>query len=68
LGKCPDPLIIGAGKTEDAFETSTDRQPEVADSIELDNDDGIPGEHRTAQVLGEASRIDGIVAEYGSPT
>jgi hypothetical protein len=36
-----DPLIIGAGKTEGALTTSTDRHPGVADSIEPDNDDGV---------------------------
>ncbi len=36
-----DPLIIGAGKTEGVLETSTDRHPGVADSIELDNDSGV---------------------------
>ncbi len=39
--ECADPLIIGAGKTECALMTSTDRHPGVADSIELDNDDGV---------------------------
>ena len=38
---CADPLIIGAGKTEGALETSADRHPGVADSIEPDNDDGV---------------------------
>lgn len=36
-----DPLIIGAGKKEGAFLTSANRLPGVADSIELDNDDGV---------------------------
>ena len=38
---CADPLIIGAGKTEGAIETSADRHPGVADSIERDNDVGV---------------------------
>jgi hypothetical protein len=63
-------LIIGAGKTESAFMTSADRYPGVADSIELDNDDEVTrrasGNH--PKVLGETSRIDGIVAEYDRPT
>jgi hypothetical protein len=39
--ECADPLIIGAGKTEGALETSANRHPGVADSIELDNGDGV---------------------------
>ena len=35
------PLITGAGETEGAIETSTDRHPGVSDSIELDNDSGV---------------------------
>ena len=38
---CADPLIMGAGETEGALETSADRHPGVADSIEHDNDDGV---------------------------
>jgi len=38
---CAEPLIIGAGKTEGALRTSANRHPGVADSIELDNDDGV---------------------------
>ena len=68
--ECADPLIIGAGKTEGALETSADGHPGVADSIELDNDDGVTrrASENLPKVLGEASRIDGIVAEYGRPT
>ena len=68
--ECADPLIIGAGKTEGAFMTSADRHPGVADSIELDNDDGVTrrASENRPKVLGETSRIDGIVAEYDRPT
>jgi hypothetical protein len=68
--ECADPLIINAGKTEGALETSADRHPGVADSIELDNGDGVPrrASEKHPKVLGEASRIGGIVAEYGRPT
>ena len=64
------PLITGAGETEGAIETSTDRHPGVSDSIELDNDDGVTrrASENRPKVLGEASRIDGIVAEYDRPT
>jgi hypothetical protein len=67
---CADPLIIGAGKTEGALQTSADRRPGVADSIELDNDAGVTrrASENRPKVLGEASRIDGIVAEYDRPT
>ena len=67
---CADPLIIGAGKTEGAYMTSADRHPGVADSIELDNDAGVTrrASENRPKVLGEASRIDGIVAEYDRPT
>jgi hypothetical protein len=63
-------LIIGAGKTEGAFMTSADRHPGVADSIELDNDDEVTrrASENLPKVLGETSRIDGIVAEYDRPT
>jgi hypothetical protein len=37
--ECADPLIIGAGKTEGALETSANLHPGVADSIVLDNGD-----------------------------
>jgi len=62
-----DPLIIGAGKMGCALKTSTDRHPGVADSIELDNDSGVTrrASEKGPKVLGEASQIDGIVAEYG---
>lgn len=65
-----DPLIIGAGKTEGAIETSASRHPGVVDSIELDNGDGVTRQasENHPKVLGETSRIDGIVAEYGRPT
>ena len=68
--ECADPLIIGAGKTEGALEMSADRHPGVADSIELDNDDGVTRQasENRPKVLGETSRIDGIVAEYDRPT
>ena len=68
--ECADPLIIGAGKTEGAFTTSADRHRGVADSIELDNDDGVTrrASENRPKVLGETSRIDGIVAEYDRPT
>ncbi len=68
--ECADPLIIGAGKTEGALETSADRHPGGADSIELDNDDGVTrrASENRPKVLGETSRIDGIVAEYDRPT
>ena len=64
--ECADPLIIGAGKTEGAIETSADRLPGVADSIELDNDDGVTrrASENHPKFLGEASRIEWIVAEY----
>ena len=67
---CADPLIIGAGKTEGAVLTSADRHPGVADSIELDNDDGVTrrASENHPKVLGEASQVEGIVAEYGRPT
>jgi hypothetical protein len=63
--ECADPLIIGAGKTEGALMTSADRHPGVADSIELDNDDEVTrrASENRPKVLGETSRIDGIVAE-----
>ena len=68
--ECADPLIIGAGKTEGAFATSANRHPGVADSIELDNDDEVTrrASENHPKVLGETSRIDGIVTEYGRPT
>ena len=67
---CADPLIIGAGKTEGAVETSADRHPGVADSIEPDNDDGVTrrASENHPKVLGETFRVDGIIAEYGRPT
>ena len=67
---CADPLIIGAGETEGALRTSADRHPGVADSIELDNDDGVTRRvsEKPPKVLGEASRVKGIVTEYGRPT
>ena len=68
--ECADPLIIGAGKTEGAFTTSADRHPGVAASIELDNDDGVTrrASEKHPKVLGEASQVERIVAEYGRPT
>ncbi len=53
---CADPLIIGAGKTEGALETSADRHPGVADSIEHDNDDGVTrrASENHPKVLGES--------------
>ena len=65
-----DPLIIGAGKTEGALETSANRHPGVADSIELDNGDGVTrrASENSPKVLGEASQIERIVTEYGRPT
>ena len=68
--ECADPLIIGAGETEGAYMTSTNRHPGVADSIELDNGDGVTrrASENDPEVLGEASRIEGIVAEYDRPT
>jgi hypothetical protein len=50
--------------------TSADRHPGVADSIELDNDDGVTrrASENCPKVLGETFRIDGIVAEYDGPT
>ena len=68
--ECADPLIIGAGKTEGALETSADRHPGVADSIELGNDEGVTrrASEKHPKVLGEASQVEGIVAEYGRPT
>ena len=67
---CADPLIIGVGNTGGAYKTSADRHPGVADSIELDNDAGVTrrASENRPKVLGEASRIDGIVAEYDRPT
>jgi len=61
---------MGAGKTGGAIETSADRNPGVSDSIELDNDDGVTrrASEKHPKVLGEASQIGGIVAEYGRPT
>jgi hypothetical protein len=63
-------LIIGAGKTEGALKTSANRHPGVADSIELDNDDGVTrrASENHPKVLGETFLIEGIVAEYGLPT
>ena len=68
--ECADPLIIGAGKTEGAIMTSADRHPGVADSIELDNDDGVTrrASENHPKVLGETSQVEGIVAEYDRPT
>ena len=68
--ECADPLIIGAGKTEGAFMTSADRHPGVADSIELDNGDGVTrrASENHSKVLGETSQVERIVAEYGRPT
>jgi hypothetical protein len=68
--ECADPLIIGAGKTEGAIMASANRHPGVADSIELDNDDEVTRQasENRPKVLGETSRIDGIVAEYDRPT
>jgi hypothetical protein len=68
--ECADPLIIGAGKTGGALETSADRHPGVADSIELDNDDGVTrrASENHPKVLGETSQVEGIVTEYGRPT
>jgi hypothetical protein len=39
--ECADPLVVGVGETGSALETSADRPPGVADSIELDNGDGV---------------------------
>ncbi len=65
-----DPLITGAGKTEGAIETSTNRHPGVADSIEHDNDEGVTrrASENNPKTLGEPSLIKGIVTEYGRPT
>ena len=65
--ECADPLIIGAGKTEGALGTSANRHPGLADSIELDNDDGVTrrASENHPKVLGEASQVEGIVAKYG---
>jgi hypothetical protein len=53
---CADPLIIGAGETEGALRTSTDRHPGVADSIEPDNDVGVTrrASENYPKVLGES--------------
>ena len=58
------PLIAGAGETEGAIETSTDRHPGVSDSIELDNDSGVTrrASENTPKSLAKASRIERIVA------
>jgi hypothetical protein len=63
--ECADPLIIGAGKTEGALETSADRHPGVADSIELDNDAEVArrASEKHPKVLGETSQVERIVAE-----
>lgn len=58
-----------ASETEAALKTSGNRPPGVSDSIEIDED--IEVTRRASEkrkVLGEASRIEGIVAEYGFPT
>ena len=67
---CADPLIIGVGNTEGALETSADRHPGVADSIEPDKGDGVTrrASETHPKVLGEAFQVEGIVAEYGRPT
>jgi hypothetical protein len=62
-----DPLIIGAGKTEGAFETSTDRHPGVTDSIELDNDDGVtrrpPDLTQIMKCIGEWVHSESLIEE-----
>jgi len=67
---CADALIIGASETEGALKTSANRHPGVADSIELDNGDGVTrrASENHPKVLGETSQVEGIVAEYGRPT
>jgi hypothetical protein len=39
--ECADPLQRGAGNTGNALQTSVFLHPEVSDSVELDNDNGI---------------------------
>jgi len=50
-----DPLIVGAGNTEGALETSANRHPGVADSIEQDNGVGVTRRvsENNPKVLGE---------------
>jgi hypothetical protein len=50
--------------------TVANRHSGVVDSIGLDNGDGVTrrASEKLPKVLGEASRIDGIVTEYGQPT
>ena len=52
------------------IETSTNRHPGVADSIEHDNDEGVTrrASENNPKALGEPSLIKGIVTEYGRPT
>jgi hypothetical protein len=64
-----DPVVVGAGDTGIAPGTSGSWHPGVPDSIELDNADEVTRRaSEDPKVLGEASRIDGIVAECGLPT
>jgi hypothetical protein len=59
-------MPVGAGDTGIALKTSVFRHPGVSDSIELGNDDEVTRQaSELPKVLGETSRIEGIVAEYG---
>ena len=67
--ECADLVDVIAGETVKAIQTSDIRPPGVSDSIELDNDDEVTRRaSEVPKVLGEASRIAAIVAEYGQPT
>jgi hypothetical protein len=60
-----DPFITGAGKKYGALKTSADRYPGAVDSIEHDNDDGVPrrASENNPKALSESSLIEGIVTE-----
>jgi len=51
-----DSILLDAGETEGTLETRTNRHPGVADSIELDNDDGVTrrASENNPKVLGES--------------
>ena len=61
---------MGAGETEGALETSTNRHPGVADSIEHDNDVGVTrrASENHPKVLGENIPDRGDSNRVWSPT
>ena len=57
-----DPVIMGAGETGSAKETSADRPPGVSDSIEPHNGRGLPRRATSKELLGKRTATE--VPEY----